>query len=85
MGGGQILNFNWQFGVGNFYRTFSLGFTEPWFMDTPTSLGFDVFDTRQRYVYDLQQSGITFRVGKRLTWRMISSILWELCVFSTTM
>ncbi|MFA7229298.1 MAG: BamA/TamA family outer membrane protein, partial [Melioribacteraceae bacterium] len=68
MGGGQILNFNWQFGVGNFYRTFSLGFTEPWFMDTPTSLGFDLFDTRQRYVYDLQQSGVTFRVGKRLTW-----------------
>ena len=68
MGGGQILNFNWQFGVGNFYRTFSLGFTEPWFMDTPTSLGFDLFDTRQRYVYDLQQSGITLRVGKRLTW-----------------
>ena len=68
MGGGQVLNFNWQFGVGNFYRTFSLGFTEPWFMDTPTSLGFDIFDTRQRYVYDLQQSGITFRVGRRLTW-----------------
>jgi len=68
MGGGQILNFNWQFGVGNFYRTFSLGFTEPWFLDTPTSVGFDLFDTRQRYVYDLQQSGITLRVGRRLTW-----------------
>lgn len=68
MGGGQVLNFNWQFGVGNFYRTFSLGFTEPWFMDTPTSLGSDIFDTRQRYVYDLQQSGITFRIGRRLTW-----------------
>lgn len=68
MGGGQILNFNWQFGVGNFYRTFSLGFTEPWFMDTPTSIGFDLFDTRQRYVYYLQQSGITLRVGRRLTW-----------------
>ena len=68
MGGGQVLNFNWQFGVGNYYRTFSLGFTEPWFMDTPTSLGFDLFDTRQRYVYDLQQSGITFRIGRRLTW-----------------
>lgn len=68
MGGGQVLNFNWQFGVGNFYRTFSLGFTEPWFMDTPTSLGFDLFDTRQRYVYDLRQSGITLRAGRRLTW-----------------
>ena len=68
MGGGQVLNFNWQFGVGNFYRTFSLGFTEPWFMNTPTSLGFDVYDTRQQYVYDLQQSGLNFRIGRRLTW-----------------
>ncbi|MDF1610715.1 outer membrane protein assembly factor BamA [Stygiobacter electus] len=68
MGGGQILNFNWQFGVGNYYRTFSLGFTEPWFLDTPTSVGFDLSDTRQRYVYDLRQSGITLRAGRRLTW-----------------
>jgi len=68
MGGGQIFNFNWQFGVGNYYRTFSLGFTEPWFLDSPTSVGFDLFDTRQRYVYYLQQSGITLRVGRRLTW-----------------
>jgi outer membrane protein insertion porin family len=68
MGGGQILNFNWQFGVGNYYRTFSLGFTEPWFLDTPTSIGFDLFDTRQRYVYDLRQSGLTLRLGRRLTW-----------------
>jgi outer membrane protein insertion porin family len=68
MGGGQVLNFNWQFGVGNYYRTFSLGFTEPWFMDTPTSVGFDLFDTRQNYVYELSQSGITLRAGRRLTW-----------------
>lgn len=68
MGGGQILNFNWQFGVGNYYRTFTLGFTEPWFMDTPTMIGFDLFDTRQRYVYDLQQSGITLKAGRRLKW-----------------
>ncbi|MBI9073133.1 MAG: outer membrane protein assembly factor BamA [Melioribacteraceae bacterium] len=68
MGGGQILNFNWQFGVGNYYRTFTLGFTEPWFMDTPTMVGFDMFDTRQRYIYDLRQTGITGRVGRRLRW-----------------
>ncbi len=68
LGGGQILNFNWQFGVGNFYRTFTLGFTEPWFLDTPTLVGFDVFDTRQRYVYDLRQSGGTVKVGRRLKW-----------------
>lgn len=68
LGGGQILSFNWQFGVGNYYRTFSLGFTEPWLMDTPTLLGFNLFDTRQQYIYDLQQSGITMTVGRRLKW-----------------
>ncbi|MEE9432388.1 MAG: outer membrane protein assembly factor BamA [Melioribacteraceae bacterium] len=68
LGGGQILNFNWQFGVGNFYRTFSIGLTEPWLMDTPTSLGFNVSDTRQRYIYDLRQSSISMTLGRRLTW-----------------
>lgn len=68
LGGGQVLNFNWQFGVGNIYRTFQLGFTEPWFYDTPTLVGFDLFDTRQQYIYDLSQSGATMRLGRRLKW-----------------
>ncbi|MBT8379778.1 MAG: outer membrane protein assembly factor BamA [Ignavibacteria bacterium] len=66
LGGGQILNFNWQFGVGNVYRTFTVGFTEPWLFDTPTSVGVDFFDTRQQFVYDLRQTGGTLRVGRRL-------------------
>ncbi len=68
LGGGQILNFNWQFGVGNYYRTFNLGFTEPWFLDTPTMVGFNIFDTRQRYVYFLSQTGISLKTGRRLKW-----------------
>ncbi|MGE5430216.1 MAG: outer membrane protein assembly factor BamA [Syntrophomonadaceae bacterium] len=68
MGGGQVLNFNWQFGVGNFYRTFTLGFTEPWLYDSPTLLGFEIFDTRQAYYYDLSQYGGSVRVGRRLNW-----------------
>ena len=68
LGGGQILNFNWQFGFGNIYRTFTIGFTEPWMFDTPTSVGIDLFDTRQQYVYDLRQTGATLRVGRRLKW-----------------
>ena len=68
LGGGQILSFNWQFGVGSIYRTFTLGFTEPWLFDTPTLLGFEVFDTREQYIYDLRQSGGTIRVGRRLKW-----------------
>ncbi|RKZ00335.1 MAG: outer membrane protein assembly factor BamA [Ignavibacteriae bacterium] len=66
MGGGQVLSFNWQFGVGNVFRTFTVGFTEPWFLDTPTSVGVDFFDTRQQFVYDLRQTGATLRVGRRL-------------------
>lgn len=68
LGGGQILSFNWQFGVGSIYRTFTLGFTEPWLFDTPTSVGAEIFDTRQQYIYDLRQSGGTIRVGRRLKW-----------------
>jgi len=68
LGGGQILNFSWQFGVGNVYRTFTVGFTEPWLFDTPTSVGVDFFDTRQQFVYDLRQTGGTLRIGRRLKW-----------------
>ncbi|MFN3694359.1 MAG: BamA/TamA family outer membrane protein [Ignavibacterium sp.] len=63
-----MLSFNWQFGVGSLYRTFTLGFTEPWLFDTPTSIGAEVFDTRQQYVYDLRQTGATVRVGRKLRW-----------------
>ncbi len=36
--------------------------------DTPTSVGLDVFDTRQQFVYDLRQTGGTLRIGRRLKW-----------------
>ena len=68
LGGGQILSFNWQFGVSSIYRTFDIGFTEPWFMDTPTLVGFNLFDTRQQYYYDMRQSGASVKVGRRLKW-----------------
>jgi outer membrane protein insertion porin family len=68
LGGGQVLNFNWQFGIGNYYRTLSVGFTEPWMFDTPTLVGFDLFNTRQQYVYDLAQTGASVRVGRKLKW-----------------
>lgn len=67
-GAGQILNFDWQFGEGARFRTFSLSFTEPWLYDRPTTLGISLFDTRQRYVFDFEQTGISLRIGRRLTW-----------------
>ena len=67
-GAGQILNFEWQFGEGNRFRTFSLGFTEPWLMGEPTLFGVTLFDTRQIYGFDLQQTGASIRVGRRFKW-----------------
>lgn len=64
-GAGQILNFEWQFGEGARFRTFSLGFTEPWLFDSPTTFGVNLFDTRQIYVYDLRQTGGSVRFGRR--------------------
>ncbi len=67
-GAGQIFNFEWQFGEGSRYRTLSLGFTEPWLYGSPTTFGLNVFDTRQIYVYDLRQTGVSVRFGRRLDW-----------------
>ena len=75
-GAGQVLNFDWQFGEGARFRTFSLSFTEPWLYNTPTTLGLSLFDTRQVFVYDLQQTGISLRVGRgRLSWLDVFSRL----------
>jgi len=67
-GGGQILNFTWQFGEGGTYRTFSIGFTEPWFLDTPTLLGLNLYDTRQTYYYDVRETGAILNFGRRFKW-----------------
>ncbi|NUN69254.1 MAG: outer membrane protein assembly factor BamA [Bacteroidetes bacterium] len=64
-GGGQVLNFDWQFGEGSRYRTFSISFREPWVYDTPTSFGFSIFDTKQDYYYSIHQQGGTISVGRR--------------------
>mgnify|MGYP001267529598 CR=1 FL=1 len=67
-GAGQTLSFDWQFGEGARFRTFSLSFTEPWLNDRPTTLGVSLYDTRQNYTWDLRQTGISVRIGRRLNW-----------------
>ncbi len=67
-GAGQILNFDWQFGEGARFRTFSLSFTEPWLFDRPTTLGISLFDSRQQFGWDLRQTGASIRLGRRLNW-----------------
>ncbi len=75
-GGGQILSFDWEFGEGSRFRTFELGFTEPWLYNTPTTLGINLFDTREVYVYDYQQRGVSVHIGRgRLSWLDVYSRL----------
>lgn len=67
-GAGQVLNFEWQFGTTTRYRTFTIGFTEPWLFNTPTLVGLSVYNTRQYYYGDLEQMGGTLRLGRRFKW-----------------
>ncbi len=65
-GAGQILSFNWTFGTGGTYRTFDIGFQEPWLYNTPTQFGFNIFDTRQNYSnLDLKETGASVNIGRR--------------------
>lgn len=64
-GAGQILNFTWQFGESGSYRTFSINFQEPWLLNTPTTLGFGLFDTRTNYTYDIRETGGSINFGRR--------------------
>ncbi|MCZ6820008.1 MAG: outer membrane protein assembly factor BamA [Calditrichaeota bacterium] len=68
-GNGQTLSFNLNFGRA--FRSFQIGFTEPWFLDTPTLIGFSLFDTKRddRFTgYDQRSQGATARLGRRLSW-----------------
>lgn len=67
-GAGQVLNLNWQFGEASRFRIFSLSFTEPWFMDTPTSIGFSLYDERQQYAFDMRRTGVSVNLGRRFRW-----------------
>jgi outer membrane protein insertion porin family len=68
-GNGQRLSLDWNFGKS--YRSFNIGFTEPWFRNTPTLIGFDLFDTKSEayYIpYSQSSRGLSLRFGKRLSW-----------------
>jgi len=64
-GAGQILSLQWDFGTEGTYRTFRIGFTEPWLYNTPTSAGLDLYDTKQNYTYEIQETGASINIGRR--------------------
>jgi outer membrane protein insertion porin family len=81
MGNGQRLSFDWNF--GKYYRSFQIGFTEPWLFDTPTLASVSIFDTKRSAVssssfgfggatsfdyYAGRSQGVSLRLGRRLNW-----------------
>ncbi len=68
LGRGWESEFLWEFGTSR--TNFSLSFTEPWFLDTPTTVGFDVYNTRWTWsgYYTETRTGGSLRLGRRLRW-----------------
>lgn len=74
-GNGQSADLLLEFGSRR--QSFRLGFTEPWFMDTPTTVGFDIQKLSRIWDdpfvagnNDFTQNtiGATLRLGRRLRW-----------------
>lgn len=69
LGNGQTFSLDWSF--GKIYRSFSIGFTEPWFRNRRTLVGVSFFDTHRGgsyYGFDEDIIGGTLRLGHRLKW-----------------
>lgn len=66
LGKGQTVNFKGMFGAQT--ARFSLGFFEPYFMDTRLSMGVDAYNWRQEYTdYTKKSTGAALRFGYPLT------------------
>ncbi len=67
-GNGQNLRLNWDFGKRR--QTVEISFTEPWFRDSPTSVGFDIYQINRKWYEEFteQTKGFALRLGRRLSW-----------------
>ncbi len=64
-GAGQILAFQWEFGQQSRLQTFQLSLTEPWLFGEPTTVGFNIFDTRQNFGFTIRRTGAQLNIGRR--------------------
>ena len=66
-GNGQSINLHLE--RGGKRSSFELSFTDPWFRDTPLTLGFSLFNTQREYdVYDRRDVGGGVRFGRPVGW-----------------
>jgi outer membrane protein insertion porin family len=82
LGNGQNVKLSWDFGKTT--HTIEFSFTDPWFRDTPTSVGFDIYQTNRNWYddYTEENKGLGLRLGRRLSWpdnyfRLYWSYGWE--------
>lgn len=66
-GAGQVFTLNWEAAAIGYMRQLSLGFTEPWLFDEPTTVGFNLYDIHYQMGYNLRQSGVAINVGRRFS------------------
>ncbi|MCD6418222.1 outer membrane protein assembly factor BamA [bacterium] len=66
LGRGWTLDLSYEF--GKLKNNFSISFTEPWFLDTPTSVGFDLYDNSWTWegYYTINRTGGAIRIGRKL-------------------
>lgn len=75
-GRAQVANLKWQF--GKTLQNVNLGFTEPWFRDSPTSVGFDIYRTTQtRDYWEELRGGGTLRLARPLPWPDYARLYWQ--------
>jgi outer membrane protein insertion porin family len=69
-GAGQILNVHAEFGQANRYQQYSIGFTEPWLFDEPTTVGFNLYYSWIRYNSNrnIRRTGAALNAGRRFRW-----------------
>lgn len=70
LGNGQRADLSLEYGPQK--KLGSIGFTEPWFLDTPTLVGGSIFYSYQRALRDVDHDytryGLRLNLGRRLTW-----------------
>jgi outer membrane protein assembly complex protein YaeT len=70
LGNGQRADLSLEWGPNK--KLGSIGFTEPWFLDTPTLVGGSLFYSFQRAItstdHDYTRYGLRLNLGRRLTW-----------------
>jgi outer membrane protein insertion porin family len=68
-GNGQTLQLSWDFGKTK--QSIQLSFTEPWFRDTHTSVGVDIYNVNRTWYdnyFTEERKGFDLRLGRRLSW-----------------